>query len=133
MVRRASVKSALRRHVGGALQRVQPVNVLAIETSSDQLSLALAYAGSLRSVDRIVGNRHAELVLPEIEQLLEEAGANIASLDAIVILAQEQPHTAQVSCYICHRSSPFRRKSVQHFNRSQKKNTHHATIYSGSP
>ncbi len=84
MVRRASVKSALRRHVGGALQRVRPVNCLAIETSSDQLSLALAYAGSLRSVDRIVGNRHAELVLPEIERLLEEAGANIASLDAIV-------------------------------------------------
>ncbi|MCG6876090.1 MAG: tRNA (adenosine(37)-N6)-threonylcarbamoyltransferase complex dimerization subunit type 1 TsaB [Betaproteobacteria bacterium] len=60
------------------------MNVLAIETSSDQLSLALAYSGSVRSFDQVVGNRHAELVLPEIERLLEETGTRIDSLDAVV-------------------------------------------------
>ncbi len=38
----------------------------------------------MRTFDRIVGQRHAELVLPEIERLLEAAGGNVAALDAIV-------------------------------------------------
>jgi len=63
---------------------VHHLSVLAIETSSDQLSLALAHGGSVRSFDRVVGNRHAELVLPEIERLLAGAGARIESLDAVV-------------------------------------------------
>jgi len=63
---------------------VRHLSVLAIETSSDQLSLALAHAGSVRSFDQVVGNRHAELVLPEIERLLADAGARIESLDAVV-------------------------------------------------
>jgi tRNA threonylcarbamoyladenosine biosynthesis protein TsaB len=60
------------------------LNVLAVETSSEQLSLALAHAGSVHTFDRIVGNRHAELVLPEIELLLASAGAAIDTLDAVV-------------------------------------------------
>jgi tRNA threonylcarbamoyladenosine biosynthesis protein TsaB len=60
------------------------LNVLAIETSSDQLSLALAHAGSVHVVDEIIGNRHAELILPEIERLLEAADTDIESLDAVV-------------------------------------------------
>jgi tRNA threonylcarbamoyladenosine biosynthesis protein TsaB len=60
------------------------LNVLAVETSSEQLSLALAHAGSVHTFDRIVGNRHAELVLPEIERLLAAAGAAIGMLDAVV-------------------------------------------------
>lgn len=60
------------------------MNVLAIETSTEQLSVALAHAGSLHAVDRIVGNRHAEFVLPEIERLLEEAGIRLDLLGAVV-------------------------------------------------
>ncbi|MGB8436807.1 MAG: tRNA (adenosine(37)-N6)-threonylcarbamoyltransferase complex dimerization subunit type 1 TsaB [Burkholderiales bacterium] len=60
------------------------MNVLVIETSSEQLSLALAHAGSVHVFEQIVGNRHAELVLPEIERLLATAGAAIGTLDAVV-------------------------------------------------
>jgi tRNA threonylcarbamoyladenosine biosynthesis protein TsaB len=70
--------------MGVALRHVRNVNVLSIETSSDQLSLALAYAGSMHTFDQIVGNRHAELILPEIERLLQAAGAGIEALDAVV-------------------------------------------------
>jgi len=34
--------------------------------------------------DRVIGNRHAEFVLPEIERLLAEAGARMESLGAVV-------------------------------------------------
>lgn len=68
----------------GVLPHAQNVNILAIETSSEQLSLALAYKGAVHAFDRVVGNRHAEFVLPEIERLLSEAGADMKSLDAVV-------------------------------------------------
>ena len=64
--------------------RVPHLNVLAIETSTDQLSLALAYSGSVRTLDEVIGNRHAELVLPTIERLLEESGASVRALEAVV-------------------------------------------------
>jgi tRNA threonylcarbamoyladenosine biosynthesis protein TsaB len=60
------------------------LNVLAVETSSEQLSLALAHAGSVHGFEQIVGNRHAKLVLPEIERLLAAAGAGIDTIDAVV-------------------------------------------------
>ena len=60
------------------------MSVLAIESSSDQLSLALAHAGKLYAYDEIVGNRHAELVLPHIERLLGQAGLSTRSLTALV-------------------------------------------------
>jgi tRNA threonylcarbamoyladenosine biosynthesis protein TsaB len=59
------------------------LNVLAIETSAETLSLAFAHAGAVNALDEVVGNRHAELLLPRIERLLVEAGAGIRSLDAI--------------------------------------------------
>jgi tRNA threonylcarbamoyladenosine biosynthesis protein TsaB len=60
------------------------LNVLAVETSSEQLSLALAHAGSVHVFEQVVGNRHAELVLPEIERLMATGGAAIGTLDAVV-------------------------------------------------
>jgi len=60
------------------------LTVLAIETSSDQLSLALAHAGKTYAYDEIVGNRHAELVLPQIERLLAQADLTLRALTAVV-------------------------------------------------
>lgn len=68
----------------GVLLHPRIVNILAIETSSEQLSLALAYEGAVHAFDRVVGNRHAEFVLPKIEWLLDEAGTDMNSLDAVV-------------------------------------------------
>jgi tRNA threonylcarbamoyladenosine biosynthesis protein TsaB len=59
------------------------LNILAIETSTERLSLAFAHARVMNAFDEVVGNRHAELVLPCIERLLEDAGAGIRSLDAV--------------------------------------------------
>ncbi len=84
MLRCDRVRSMQRRQGDGASLCVRRVNVLAIETSSEQLSLALAHSGSVHAFDRIVGNRHAELVLPEIERLLDVSGAGIGTLDAVV-------------------------------------------------
>jgi tRNA threonylcarbamoyladenosine biosynthesis protein TsaB len=63
--------------------RASHLNILAIETSTERLSLAFAHAGVVYASDEVVGNRHAELVLPRIECLLEEAGAGIRSLEAV--------------------------------------------------
>jgi tRNA threonylcarbamoyladenosine biosynthesis protein TsaB len=60
------------------------LSIIAIESSSDQLSLALEHDGAIRAWDGVVGNRHAELVLPEIERLLEQAGITLDSLSAVV-------------------------------------------------
>jgi tRNA threonylcarbamoyladenosine biosynthesis protein TsaB len=59
------------------------MNILALETSTEHLSLALlcgerAYARDLRA-----GQRHAELILGEIEALLARAGLQKQALDGI--------------------------------------------------
>lgn len=57
--------------------------VLAIETSTEHLSLAVARAGEILESTEAVGQRHAELVLPEIGRLLASAGIGLDALTAI--------------------------------------------------
>lgn len=60
------------------------MNLVAIETSTEYLSLAVAHEG--RIVDRVLlaGQRHSELLLDELDALLREARLGMAGIDAIV-------------------------------------------------
>ncbi len=58
-------------------------NLLALETSTERLSLAILLGDRMfvREVD--AGQRHSELALPLMYELLEEAGTTLADLDVI--------------------------------------------------
>lgn len=58
--------------------------VLAVDTSSAFLSLALRCADQLQRVHREVGNRHSAEILPAIGAMLDEAGVAVADLGALV-------------------------------------------------
>jgi tRNA threonylcarbamoyladenosine biosynthesis protein TsaB len=59
------------------------MNILALETSTERLSLALLRGERLFVRDIDAGQRHSELALDALHGLLEEAGVTIAQLDAI--------------------------------------------------
>lgn len=59
------------------------MNVLALETSTDRLSLAVACGPARHARDLVVGHRHAETLFAELETLLAAAGLGVASLDAV--------------------------------------------------
>ena len=58
-------------------------NLLAIETSTERLSLAVRHGGSLFTREIDAGQRHSELTLPLLHELLDEAGVSLQQLDAI--------------------------------------------------
>lgn len=60
------------------------MKLLAIDTSSSYLSLALSLDGKLYSFHEEMGQKHAERTLPEIERLLQQADIALSGLDAIV-------------------------------------------------
>jgi len=60
------------------------MNCLAIDTSSDYLSLAISYGEQMAVLHQPAGQAHAERALPAIEQLLSELGIKLNALDAIV-------------------------------------------------
>lgn len=60
-----------------------PERLLAIETSSEACSLALLWNGQVYSRHEQAAMQHAELLLPGVRGLLEEAGASLEDLDAI--------------------------------------------------
>lgn len=59
------------------------MNLLAIETSTDACSVALAIGDDVRVDHRVEPRRHARLVLPMIDGLLAEAGLPRGALDGI--------------------------------------------------
>jgi tRNA threonylcarbamoyladenosine biosynthesis protein TsaB len=59
------------------------MNLLAIETATERLSLAVSVAGVVHERTLDAGQRHAELVLGEIDALLAGAGLRIGDLDGI--------------------------------------------------
>ncbi|MCI4077897.1 tRNA (adenosine(37)-N6)-threonylcarbamoyltransferase complex dimerization subunit type 1 TsaB, partial [Klebsiella pneumoniae] len=58
--------------------------VLAIDTGTSYLSLALRADGETRLFHQEVGSRQSELILPEIRTLFRNAGITAADLGAIV-------------------------------------------------
>lgn len=61
------------------------VRLLAIETATEACSVALACGDSVLHHHEVAPRRHAELVLPMIEELLAQAGLHRAQLDAVAV------------------------------------------------
>ena len=59
------------------------MRLLALDTSTEYLSLALYLDGEIICRESHAGIRHSELILPMLEVLLVEAGASLSSLDGI--------------------------------------------------
>lgn len=60
------------------------MNCLAIDTSSDYLSLAISVGERKVELHEPAGQAHAERALPAIERLLDEAGTSLKQLDAVI-------------------------------------------------
>ena len=61
------------------------MNLLAIETSTESCSVALACNGELIARSEFAPRRHAELLLPMCEEVLAEAGISRRRLDVIAV------------------------------------------------
>jgi len=59
--------------------------LIAIETSTESCSAALLRDGRLIERSELAPRRHAELILPMIEAVLEEAGVSRRQLDAVAV------------------------------------------------
>lgn len=59
------------------------MKLLALETSTDQCSVALLADGEVRERVQSAAHAHAELILPMVESLLAEAGLSLRQLDAL--------------------------------------------------
>lgn len=59
------------------------MKLLAIDTSTQTCSAALLLEDRVREQYQLAGRRHSELILPMIQQLLDDAGLEIEQLDAI--------------------------------------------------
>lgn len=59
------------------------MNILALDSSTDWLSLALLWQGRESTREWQVQQKHAELTLPEIRKLLAEAEAGLDALDGL--------------------------------------------------
>ncbi len=59
------------------------MKLLALETSTERLSLAVQNGGQVLVRDIDAGQRHSELAMAALRELLEESGTTIADLDAI--------------------------------------------------
>ena len=60
------------------------VNIVALETSTEYCSLAVARAGQIFERSFHAGQRHSELVLPTLRELLRQAGLEMDAIDGIV-------------------------------------------------
>jgi tRNA threonylcarbamoyladenosine biosynthesis protein TsaB len=61
------------------------MKLLAIETATENCSVALLHDGEVIDRSELAPRRHAELVLPMVEELLDEAGVTRRQLDAIAV------------------------------------------------
>ncbi len=59
------------------------MKIAAFETAGEWCSVALWLDGEVRAVETRAGQRHGELVLPMLEQLLAQAGLRTADLEAV--------------------------------------------------
>jgi tRNA threonylcarbamoyladenosine biosynthesis protein TsaB len=59
------------------------LNILALETSSEYCSVALLAGGEMLAREALALQRHSELVLPMVDEVLAEAGLALRDLDGI--------------------------------------------------
>ncbi|TDR71066.1 tRNA (adenosine(37)-N6)-threonylcarbamoyltransferase complex dimerization subunit type 1 TsaB [Paludibacterium purpuratum] len=60
------------------------MNCLAIDTSTDFLSLALQWQGQLTVLHEPAGQAHAERALPGVRRLLDDMGVSLSQLDSVI-------------------------------------------------
>lgn len=60
-----------------------PLNILAIDTSSDACSVALLSNHTIKEIFQVAPRQHNALILPMIEQILQKANLTLKQLDAI--------------------------------------------------
>jgi tRNA threonylcarbamoyladenosine biosynthesis protein TsaB len=60
-----------------------PMRILALDTSTEACSVALLLDGELRMRFELTQRSHAELVLPMVSSVLDEAGLALADLDGL--------------------------------------------------
>jgi len=58
-------------------------NILAIDSSTEACSVALEFDGVLVKRYKVAARKHAELILPMVDEVLKEANAQLTQLDAI--------------------------------------------------
>lgn len=68
----------------GACGRIRRVNLLALESSTEVLSVAALAGGELVERRGEGGRSHSDVVLPLVREVLGEAGLALSALDAIV-------------------------------------------------
>lgn len=61
------------------------MKLLAIETSSDACSAALLFDGGIISRFQVAPRRHADILLPMLDDVLGEAGLGLTQLDALAM------------------------------------------------
>jgi tRNA threonylcarbamoyladenosine biosynthesis protein TsaB len=61
------------------------MNLLALDTSTEHLSLALLWRGEVISREWHAQQKHAEMTLPEIQRLLADVGATLGDIDGIAL------------------------------------------------
>jgi tRNA threonylcarbamoyladenosine biosynthesis protein TsaB len=77
------------------------MKIAAFETATEWCSVALWLDGELRAVERRAGQRHGELALPMLEQLLAQARLSSAALDAVAFGAGPGSFTGlRIACGI---------------------------------
>jgi tRNA threonylcarbamoyladenosine biosynthesis protein TsaB len=59
------------------------MKILALETSTQQCSVALLTDNGIRELSRMATRAHAEMILPMVETLMEQAGLSLHQLDAL--------------------------------------------------
>jgi len=59
------------------------LNILAFDTSNEYCSLALSLGGTIHEREVLAGQRHSELILPMIADILDEGGISQSELDGI--------------------------------------------------
>lgn len=60
------------------------MNLLAFDTSTEFLSIAIARGEELFSFDTLAGQSHSQLILPEIQKLLTSANMQLTDLNGLV-------------------------------------------------
>jgi len=66
----------------GLFENLQ-MNLLAFDTSTEYLSLALMHGEKLSTFDVLAGQSHSQLILPQIQSLLSEAGLQLKDLHGL--------------------------------------------------
>jgi tRNA threonylcarbamoyladenosine biosynthesis protein TsaB len=62
---------------------LRALNILALDTSSEYCSVALWLDGEVHALERLAGQRHTEMVLPMVDELLARAGLELSQLSGI--------------------------------------------------